>query len=147
MGNTMTIEPNVFQTAGPTATSSELELSANYSRILDFWVRYGKPQSISGVGDILIRGMSFQRNDSDRAIVISSGRTESFLKYREVVFDLWQAGYSVSIMDHRGQGLSERILKAPKGADADTSRATHEIGYVDRFDDYVDDLKSFVDQV
>jgi lysophospholipase len=147
MGNTMTIEPTVFRTAGQTATSSEFELSASYSQILDFWSRYGKPQSVSGAGDILIRGMSFQQNDSDRAIVISSGRTESFLNYREVIFDLWQAGYSVYIMDHRGQGLSERILKAPKGADADIKRATHELGYVDRFDDYVDDLKSFVDQV
>ncbi|MDM9648346.1 alpha/beta fold hydrolase [Rhizobium sp. S163] len=130
-----------------TPSGKEAALAHNYAGILDFWTRHGEARSFLGVNKVLITGMSFQRYDTDRAIVISSGRTESFLKYREVIFDLWHAGYSVFIIDHRGQGLSERVLKAPAGAGAQTSRNTYEIGYVDRFDDYVDDLKVFVDQI
>jgi lysophospholipase len=68
-------------------------------------------------------------------VVISSGRIESLIKYKEVVYDLYQNGYSVFIHDHRGQGLSGRILKNPQ------------IGYVGNFAEYVVDLKKFIDEV
>ena len=66
-------------------------------------------------------------------IVISSGRTESMVKYKELVYDLMQNGYSVYILDHRGQGFSSRTLANPQ------------IGHVENFYDYVDDLKFFVE--
>lgn len=69
------------------------------------------------------------------AVVIASGRTEHYGKYKEVVYDLWRAGYSVYIHDHRGQGLSTRVLEDP---------ADHQKGHVERFQDYVDDLHAFV---
>jgi lysophospholipase len=56
------------------------------------------------------------------------------IKYQEVIHDLVSAGYSVYILDHRGQGFSERI-------------ALDQVGHVDRFNDYVDDLKMFIDRV
>jgi lysophospholipase len=65
-------------------------------------------------------------------IVISSGRTESMVKYKELIYDLYQNGYSVFILDHRGQGYSSRLLKNSM------------IGHVDNFIDYVDDLRYFV---
>lgn len=71
------------------------------------------------------------------AIVISSGRTEAYIKYKEVVRDLYQQGYSVFIHDHRGQGLSDRLLTPEK----------NHVGYVSKFDHYADDLKEFVDTV
>ena len=46
-------------------------------------------------------------------VVISSGRTESLLKYDETVYDLHSAGYSVFIHDHRGQGLSGSTTGVP----------------------------------
>ena len=67
------------------------------------------------------------------AIVISSGRTEAAIKYKELIYDLFRLGYSVYIMDHRGQGLSERMLEDP------------DLGYVEDFQFYIDDLKSFFD--
>lgn len=68
-------------------------------------------------------------------VVISSGRIESLVKYKELVYNLYHAGYSVFIHDHRGQGLSGRMTANP-----------HQ-GYVDHFDDYVADLKTFFDKV
>ncbi|MCE9680450.1 alpha/beta fold hydrolase [Shewanella sp. AS1] len=69
------------------------------------------------------------------AIVISSGRVESYLKYQELIFDLYQQGYSVYAIDHRGQGLSQRLTDNP-----------HK-GYVKYFDDYVEDFEYFIEQV
>src|SRR4051812_6688754 len=69
------------------------------------------------------------------AIVISSGRTESMLIYQELIWDLNNHGYSVYIHDHRGQGLSGRLL--------DESQKS----YIDKFDFYVADLKTSHDTV
>ncbi|MBO7923249.1 lysophospholipase [Alteromonas sp. KS69] len=68
-------------------------------------------------------------------VVISSGRIESYLKYKELIFDLYQNGFAVFILDHRGQGLSGRMTHDPQH------------GYVADFADYVDDLITFVNDI
>lgn len=70
-----------------------------------------------------------------QTLVISSGRVESYVKYKEVIFDLYHAGFDIFIMDHRGQGLSQRSSPNPMH------------GYIDDFQQYVDDLLCFVDEV
>lgn len=72
---------------------------------------------------------------SRKAIVISSGRVESYLKYKELMFDLYQQGFSLYILDHRGQGLSTR-----------TTTNKHQ-GHINKFQTYIDDLNDFVEQV
>jgi lysophospholipase len=69
------------------------------------------------------------------SVVISSGRIESLIKYKEVVYDLYQNGYSVFIHDHRGQGLSGRMLD------------NTQIGYVGDFAEYVADFNRFINEV
>jgi lysophospholipase len=69
------------------------------------------------------------------AVVISSGRVEMALKYAELCYDLVQAGYSVFLLDHRGQGLSQRELTNP-----------HK-GYVADFSLYQQDLAQFVEHI
>ena len=69
------------------------------------------------------------------AIVVASGRTEAMVKYKELIYDLNNNGYSVYIIDHRGQGFSSRMLDDP-----------HK-GYVEDFDDYVEDLEEFIREV
>lgn len=68
-------------------------------------------------------------------VVISSGRIESLLKYKEVIFDLYQNNLAVFILDHRGQGLSGRMTQDP-----------HQ-GYVQDFGDYVADFAQFFEQI
>ena len=70
-----------------------------------------------------------------RAIVISSGRVESYLKYKELMFDLYQQGYSVYMIDHRGQGLSSRLTMNPQQ------------GHIDKFSTYIDDFTLFINRV
>ncbi len=67
-------------------------------------------------------------------IVISSGRSEGMIKYKELIYDFNRNGYSVYIHDHRGQGYSQRLLE------------DSQIGHVNDFFDYVKDLKYFVDK-
>jgi len=102
--------------------------------ILPFWREKANPISFRSRDGLEIRGMMFLQPRHETAIVISSGRTESFIKYKEFVYDLYVQGYSVFIADHRGQGLSGRVL-------ADETK--RQIGHVRDFQDYVIDLKQF----
>jgi lysophospholipase len=70
-----------------------------------------------------------------QCVVISQGRSESVLKYAEFIYELYKNGFCVFIMDHQGQGLSSRLLSNPH------------IGFVNTFDDYVEDLHCLLDKV
>jgi lysophospholipase len=80
-----------------------------------------------------LSAVEFPAADNDVALVILGGRTESHVKYAEVIHDLQPWGYSLYSYDHRGQGLSQRLL--------DNGNKQ----YVRDFDDYVTDLKHYLD--
>jgi lysophospholipase len=70
------------------------------------------------------------------ALVIAPGRSESSPEYYETAIDYIAKGYSpVFVIDHRGQGLSPRMLK------------NQYKGHVVEFIDYVTDFKFAVDQI
>ena len=117
---------------GPGITT-EAELPRIYpTAATPFWTTGESGDFTSTRGDnVRIRTMRFLRPGADSAIVISSGRTECMIKYKELIYDLNRNGYSVFIHDHRGQGFSSRLLADPM------------IGHVEAFDDYVADLKTF----
>lgn len=73
--------------------------------------------------------------ENQRNLVVVPGRTEPAMKYAELLYDLRHAGFNVFILDHQGQGESQRLLKDP-----------HK-GHVIRFEDYVNDFELFIDQV
>lgn len=78
----------------------------------------------------------FAPNEQAKGVVVlSTGRSECLHKYAELIYEFVQNEYSVFIFDHRGQGLSSRLTDD-----------TH-IGHIGRFDDYVSDMKSLVDNV
>jgi lysophospholipase len=68
-------------------------------------------------------------------IVIVPGRSESYLKYQELAFDLDCQGYDSVIIDHRGQGLSARFTP---------NRLQ---GHVVKFDHYAQDLHQLLNLV
>lgn len=68
-------------------------------------------------------------------IIIVPGRSESYLKYQELAFDLDNQGYDSVIIDHRGQGLSTRLT------------ANRLQGYIADFDHYAADLQQLVSRV
>ena len=114
-------------------TLSELKDSTYSQKIEDFYAN-GKEGFFNGEADIQIYYKIFEQKNSEKAIVISSGRTEAAIKYKELIFDLFKNGYSIYIHDHRGQGLSGRMTEDP------------EMGYIDTFQFYIDDMKYFYEQ-
>jgi len=122
--------------------SSETEFDANRAAFQDLWDR-GVEGHFTGRRDVTIFYRTFTKPDGGPAVVISNGRTESMIKYQEVIYDLYNNGYQVFILDHRGQGFSDR---EPDLA-SDPSDEAWQIGDVKNFDHYVDDLKLFVDSV
>jgi lysophospholipase len=116
--------------------TTEEALERDYEGVIEgYWNTYGRKGTFVGVDDIKINYMTFIRPDEKGAIVIVSGRTESYIKYKELVCDLGRQGFSLYIYDHRGQGFSGRMTENPQK------------GHVWDFDDYVDDLKIFYDTV
>jgi len=112
--------------------SSELTLDTSEQR--HFWQQVQQSSFCTHDG-INIAYAAIQHPDNQRAIVISNGRVESYIKYQELMFDLYQQGFSLYALDHRGQGLSDRLTHNP-----------HQ-GYVDKFTDYTADLAQFIDQI
>lgn len=118
-----------------TLKASWLEREAEYSAfvngpLLDFWSNQDE-RTFQGTDDVTIRYVQFTDPAHDKVLVISSGRSESYVKYPEVLYDFFHLGFDVFIMDHRGQGLSRRMLDDPQK------------GHVERFDDYIDDFSQF----
>ena len=109
------------------------QLAAQQPRIEAFWREHGVPGSFRGVDQLTIQYLRFRQPQPGPAVVIASGRTEFTDKYQELVYDFWRHGYSVYLHDHRGQGRSDRLL-------ADKPQ----LGHVERFDDYVQDLHTLV---
>lgn len=76
-----------------------------------------------------------QRQSHCGTVVVLGGRTEFMEKYIETIGEFNARGFHAFSLDWRGQGLSERMLP-------DRTR-----GYVRTFEDYVADLKLFLDEV
>ncbi len=121
---------------GGSSWSSERDLPERWgSQILPRFMQNATFGEFAGVNATRIRYAKFEREDEQGALVILNGRNESYLKYAELVDDLSTLGYSLYLLDHRGQGFSDRLLADPQK------------GYVDDFDDYVGDVKLFVETV
>jgi lysophospholipase len=115
---------------------SEDNLASKYANIIQpFWLENAQHGTFEGVGEVDIAYAYVLHPQALGSVVISSGRIESLIKYKEVVYDLYENRYSVFIHDHRGQGLSGRMLTNPQ------------IGYVENFAEYVTDFKKFIDEV
>lgn len=116
--------------------SDEETIMQRYQQhILPFWRQKVSHGVMGGTKGVDINYAFVVNPDAIGSVAISSGRIEALIKYREVVFNLYHAGYSVFIHDHRGQGESGRMTDNP-----------HQ-GYVETFDDYVVDFKRFFDAV
>lgn len=115
----------------------EAMLDARFAGEVDpLWKGQVRQGEFKPAGGVRLKYASVLVPNERAAVVIVTGRTENLLKYREVMADLVRQNYSVYVYDHRGQGFSDRLLPNER-----------EKGHVGRFDDYVDDLQAFVEQV
>ena len=113
----------------------EQDLTPNMPKVVsDFW-ETGYFSHFFAFDDIRINYAQFIHDQYSECLVIVPGRSETYLKYQELSYDLFQQGYNIFLLDHRGQGLSERLVN------------NHHKGYVDNFSDYVNDLDNFIETV
>ncbi len=113
--------------------------SSEYIALIDSFFKLGSGGFFKGEKGISIYYKYFLQeiNENEKgAIVISNGRRENVLKYKELIYDFYKNGYSVYIIDHRGQGFSERINKAD-----------NQMGHIDKFEYYVNDLKYYIENI
>lgn len=100
-----------------------------------FFINASVPCEFLGEEGIQIRCRIFLNPKAKASVVVVNGYTENMHKYAEVAYDFFQLGYSVFLIDHRGQGYSGRILK-------ESEKAT-----IDDFDHFVGDLHLFIKEI
>lgn len=119
---------------------SESNYKSEYLKKIIPVINAYKSSAFTGQKKIPIHYATYTTNpNATRCLVILPGRSEAIEKYAEVIYDLDNgklAGeFNYFLMDHRGQGSSARMLK-------DSQK-----GHVDSFNNYVLDLKKFLDTV
>ncbi len=119
----------------PYNLTTEKELAENATKKINlFWDKEAKFSSFKGVDGVKINTVSI-RNNNNKVIVIVQGRSESVLKYKEISFNFAKQGYDIYLIDHRGQGFSQRLGGDPYR------------GNVKDFQNYVTDLHTFITQL
>jgi lysophospholipase len=116
--------------------TKETELSEKFNKVIKPWFETEMTSGFWTLADGTSLHYRYAHNNAAKSIiVISSGRVECAAKYAEIIYDLYQNGHSVFIHDHRGQGLSTRLVENPH------------LGYVEDFNQYVSDFGSMIDDV
>ena len=112
--------------------SEQQLLNAYQAEIKSCW-QTGTFSSFQGVRNCRVNFATFIQPQHSKSLIIVPGRGESYLKYQEVIYNFHQLGFNIFIIDHRGQGFSQRLLN------------NRFKGFVTKFSDYVDDLAHFID--
>ncbi|MBR0163956.1 MAG: alpha/beta fold hydrolase [Lachnospiraceae bacterium] len=94
-----------------------------------------KAGTMEGEGGLTLQYYTAIPEDMKGGIVFSHGYCEFFGKYHEMGALLYEAGYGIFFLEHRGHGRSGRQAASP------------EVVHVDDFAEYVADLKRFYDSV
>lgn len=113
---------------------NELE-TVYYKNILPQFTENAKSLFFKGKDDKQIHYYYLPVTSPQGVLVISPGQSEPALKYIELAYDLKNLNYDIYIIDHRGQGLSERLLEDPIKS------------HVENFSDYAADFTTFVKEI
>ena len=103
--------------------------------VLPFLASYEEDTMIEGYDGESIHACFYALPASCAVVCISHGFTEYTSRYQESIYYLMRAGYSVAICDHRGHGLSHRMV--------DNLSKVH----IDSYDAYIQDYACFVEEV
>ncbi len=123
-------------TASTAQAISEKDYQVQFQSVVLPFLRSGKEINFVTTDGLQLSGVRFLHPDAKGTILLLPGRSEPWLKYGEVFYDLYQQGFSIFALDHRGQGLSPHL--APKNS---------QIGHINHFEDYISDLDGFIEKV
>lgn len=120
----------------PAFAVPENTLTQRYqTQIQPFWQQQVKTGTLTTPDGLTLPYAYVLPAQPKQVIVLVQGRTEAFLKYQELFFDLAAQNIAVFSLDHRGQGLAARPLPDP-----------HK-GHIDDFSRYTQDQLQFVHEV
>jgi len=90
--------------------------------------------SFTGENNLSLKYLKFgEKKGSKGSLIFVNGMGENVIMYLELFYDLHLRGWSpIYTYDHRGQGLSDRILPDPH------------VGYVEDWSFYREDLNTFI---
>lgn len=127
-------ETDILQTLAekPSDTNKSAWQAFFNDTIMPYWRKHAQMHELTRPHDVTLRYFLIFPEQAKGVVLLSPGRIEGAIKYPELVWELAQLGYATAIIDHRGQGYSDRM------------GAHHHNGHVDRFDDFVDDFAAFV---
>ncbi|WP_413287954.1 alpha/beta fold hydrolase [Bdellovibrio sp. HCB337] len=116
----------------------EAELKeAMSSKVAAYLAQNGRYESISGQRGLSLASFTLEGTGDKGDVLLIPGQGEFIPKYYELAYDLVQRGYSmIYILDHRGQGASERLLPQ-----------SPEKGSVESFSDYAKDLGNYIQSI
>lgn len=124
-----------FSLSLPLQAVTESDLTYLWRReIIPYFEEMQKSSFVNSKG-LRIRYYQQTEKKNKKVLVILPGRTEASINYAELIYDLKDEEIDIFIIDHQGQGLSDRIL-----------RDRHK-GYVFNFFDYVQDLTQLMNEV
>lgn len=121
--------------AAPALAISERTFAVDYAERVVPYYDNGVGGRFAGSGGVSIAYRLFDRGPATPAIVLLPGYSEPARKYAELIYDLGARGYSIYIMDHRGQGASDRLTPL------------HDLGHIDDFSYLVADFETFMASV
>ncbi|MDT7526075.1 MULTISPECIES: alpha/beta fold hydrolase [Idiomarinaceae] len=98
--------------------------------ITPFWQQQVQTLQLVRPDKVNLTWYLHQPEQAKALVLISPGRVEAGLKYQELVWWLAQQDYAVAVLDHRGQGFSDRLSNNPHH------------GHIDQFEDFVTDLEA-----
>ena len=118
-----------------------LALSAHYAEtmgkvVLPFLDAARRIIPVEGTGGRPLYVERYDARDARGTVAVIHGFTENTYKFSEIVYSLLQNRFSVLAYDHRGHGRSWR----------DPAVGDRSLTHVDRFDEYVADLRVVVDR-
>lgn len=109
----------------------ESDVSARLKMEILPYFEKGIAGTFPGKDQVAIAYRIFEVKNTKAALILLPGRGEPIIKYAEVVYDLRDLGFSIYILEHRGQGESG-LVEGVK------------FQFVQSYDDYVQDLDTFV---
>ena len=121
--------------------ADHLALAAHYQETMDAVIlpELEKRRVIvpmKGAGDKPLHVERYEAEAPRGTLVLVHGFTENAYKYSELIYSLLHSGYSVLTYDQRGHGRSWR----------DPQISDISLTHVDKFDEYVEDLRIIVDR-
>src|SRR3990167_5314402 len=89
--------------------STEVKAEDNFAvvyqqQIKPFWQTV-TPQQLKLSDDSILHYVLITPAQPKATVVVVNGRTESYMKYQELAYELTQQGYQVLMFDHRGQEI------------------------------------------